>query len=320
LLITDYQPINSIVISVVCNLCGRDEWSLRFPATMQVDSLEVDAFRCTNPGYGSHTQIVECNHCGYVYANPRWEAAELVGAYAAVEDETYLEERTGRELTFRKHLQALEKKSGPGNGRKLLDIGAYIGVFVEAAQAAGWDALGVEPSRWAAKVAQEHGLPVIVGTQDAPALAGQQFDVVTMWDVIEHVDDPMGELKKSYALLKPGGFLAVHTMDIDSLAARVMGRRWPWLMDMHIHYFSERTLTEMIEKCGFEVVWIGPQGRFLSLGYLATRIGGLSGWLGRLFGGLFRALRLDSAAVPVNFGDLITAYGRRPDQSVNSSQ
>jgi hypothetical protein len=76
----------------------------------------------------------------------------------------------------------------------------------------------------------------------------------------------------------------------------------------------------MMEKCGFEVVWIGSQGRFLSLGYLATRIGGLSGWLGRFFGALFRGLRLDSAAVPVNFGDLITAYGRRPEQSVNSRQ
>jgi hypothetical protein len=101
-------------------------------------------------------------------------------------------------------------------------------------------------------------------------------------------------------------------MDIDSLAARVMGRRWPWLMDMHIHYFSQRTLREMLEGVGFEVVWIGAQGRFLSLGYLATRIGAMSGPLGRLVGGLFRALGIDSVAVRVNFGDLITAYGRRP--------
>ena len=274
-------------------------------------NLDVSAFRCTNPGYGSHSRIVQCRHCRYVYANPRWEAAELVGAYAAVEDETYLEQRAGRELTFSKHLQRLEKITGPADGRRLLDVGAYIGVFVETALAAGWDAVGVEPSRWAAHVAQEQGLPVVEGTQDAPELQGQQFDVVTMWDVIEHVDDPAAEMAKSYHLLKPGGFLAVHTMDIESLAARLMGRRWPWLMDMHIHYFSKRTLTQMLEQAGFEVIWIGPQGRFLSLGYLATRIGGLNGWLGRFFGALFRMLKVDSAAVPVNFGDLITAYGRR---------
>ena len=90
-------------------------------------------------------------------------------------------------------------------------------------------------------------------------------------------------LEKAYDLLKPGGFVAVHTMDIDSLAAKVMGRRWPWLMDMHIHYFSKRTLAEMLEAVGFEVVWIGAEGRYLSLGYLATRIGGISGLLGSFF-------------------------------------
>jgi cyclopropane fatty-acyl-phospholipid synthase-like methyltransferase len=207
----------------------------------------------------------------------------------------------------------MEKQTGPANGRNLLDVGAYIGVFVEAALAAGWDAVGVEPSRWASSIAQVQGLPVIEGTQDVPELEGRQFDVVTMWDVIEHVDDPMAELEKACSLLKPGGFIAVHTMDIDSLAARIMGRRWPWLMDMHIHYFSKRTLAEMLEKAGFEVVWIGPQGRFLSLGYLATRIGGLSKLLGRFFGAFFRILRIDSVSIPVNFGDLITAYAKRPD-------
>ena len=144
------------------------------------DNLNVDAFRCTNPGYGHHPQIVQCHHCGYVYANPRWDAAELVGAYAAVEDQTYLEERTGRELTFSKHLQSLERRSGGANGRELLDVGAYIGVFVEAARTAGWEAMGVEPSQWAAKVAQDDGLPVIEGTMDAEALHGRRFDVVTI--------------------------------------------------------------------------------------------------------------------------------------------
>jgi SAM-dependent methyltransferase len=301
------------LIEVTCNLCGRDDWTLRFRATIEAtDDLNVDAFRCTNPGYGHHPQIVQCRHCGYVYANPRWETGELIGAYAAVEDQTYLEERAGRELTFRKHLEALEKRTGGANGRRLLDVGAYIGVFVETAEAAGWNALGVVPSQWAAGVAQGEGLAVIEGTLDAAELEGERFDVVTLWDVIEHVADPRLELAKCFDLLAPGGFVAVHTMDIDSLAARVMGRRWPWLMDMHIHYFSKRTLREMLEGVGFEVVWVGAQGRYLSLGYLATRVGGFSGLLGRFLGRLFGLLRLDSVAVRDNFGDLMTAYGRRP--------
>ena len=300
------------MIHVNCNLCGRDDFTIRFPATVNAEAIRVDAFSCTNPGYGDHAQIVQCNHCGYVYATPRWTTEEILAAYTAVEDETYVEEREGRELTFQKHLAEMEKYTGPGNGRALLDVGAYIGVFVEVAQRADWDACGVEPSAWAAAEAQKQGLPVIHGTQDAPELAGRQFDVITMWDVIEHVPDPSAEIARAYALLKPGGWLALHTMDIESRVARLMGSRWPWLMDMHIHYFSQRTMAQMLQKNGFEIVWSGPQGRYLRLNYLVSRVTALNRPLGRLASAVVTGLNLGRVAVPVNFGDLFTVYAQRP--------
>ncbi len=301
------------MINVQCNLCGADDFSVRFPATMQPqEQIKVDAFSCTNPGYGHHAQIVQCRHCGYVYANPRWAGNEILEAYTAVTDETYVQERVGRVLTFQKHLRSMEKRVGQANGRSLLDVGAYIGVFVETAVQAGWQACGVEPSSWAAAVAQRQGLDVVHGTQDAPELAGQQFDVVTMWDVIEHVADPSGEIGKAYELLKPGGWIVIHTMDISSLMAKLMGPRWPWLMDMHIHYFSQKTLRHMLEKNGFEVVWSGAEGRYLRLNYLISRVGALSRPLGLLANWVVNGLKLGHVAVPLNFGDLFTVYARKP--------
>ena len=308
------------MIRVNCNLCGQDDWRIRFPSTLVgVEDLDVDVFRCTSPGYGSHAQIVQCRRCSLVYANPRWTTEELEAAYEAVEDETYVSEREGRELTFRKHLTALEKVTGAGNGRSLLDVGAYIGVFVEVAAAAGWDACGIEPSSWAVMQARKRGLHIYQGTQDAQVLNGQQFEVVTMWDVIEHVADPASELQKSYNLLKPGGWLALHTMNIESVTARLMGRRWPWLMDMHLYYFSQKTLTAMLQDAGYDVVWSGTQGRYLRLGYLATRLGGLSESLGKIAASLVNRLGLGEIAIPVNFGDLFTIYARRPEQDSHPS-
>ena len=303
------------MIDVQCNLCGADDYLIRFPATIAPqETIEVDAFSCTNPGYGHHAQIVECQQCGHIYANPRWAGDEILDAYTAVTDVTYVQERAGRELTFQKHLRAMEKRVGQANGRSLLDVGAYIGVFVEAACQAGWRACGVEPSEWAACVAQKQGLQVIHGTQYAPELVGKQFDVVTMWDVIEHVADPSGEIGKAYELLAPGGWLVIHTMDISSLVAKMMGARWPWLMDMHIHYFSQRTLGQMLQKNGFELVWSGAEGRYLRLNYLVSRIDALSHPIGRLANWVVRGLRLGHVAVPLNFGDLFTVYARRPLQ------
>ncbi len=301
------------MIDVQCNLCGADDYVVRFPATLQPhEKIGADAFSCTNPGYGHHAQIVTCRRCGHVYANPRWPGDEILEAYTAVTDETYVQERAGRELTFQKHLRAMEKRVGQANGRSLLDVGAYIGVFVETAAEAGWQACGVEPSAWAAALAQRQGLNVIHGTQDAPELHGKPFDVVTMWDVIEHVVDPSGEVGKAYDLLVPGGWLVVHTMDINSLIARLMGARWPWLMDMHIHYFSQKTLGKMLQKNGFEVIWSGAEGRYLRLNYFVSRVVALNRSLGRLVGWVVNGLKLGHVAIPLNFGDLFTVYARKP--------
>lgn len=278
---------------------------------MNGQTADMSAFRCTTPDYGIHGQIVQCNKCDHVYTNPVQDGDELLELYAAVEDETYVEERIGRRLTFSKHLEALEQITGPANGRTVLDIGAYIGIFVEVALEKGWDAIGVEPSDWAADYAHKAELPIIHGTSDHPEISGRTFDVVTMWDVIEHLADPMSELKKSYSLLKPGGVLAVHTMDIDSLTAKIMGARWPWFMAMHIQFFSQKMLIRFLEKAGFEIIWTGTQGRYLRMHYLASRIGGLNPSLGKVANFVVNTLNLGDQAVPVNFGDLFTVYARR---------
>ena len=210
---------------VACNLCGATETRLRFPSTISDDTAprSPEAFRCTHSGYGRHHLIVQCASCGLVYTNPRLDSAQILDSYVAVEDPLYLQEREGRVLTFERHLRPLEQlKPPPG---RLLDIGAYTGVFVEIARRHGWDAWGLEPSHWAVSEARKQGLQMIEGTLESVDLPAASFDLVTMWDVIEHVTDPLGEFARVRRLLKPNGVLAVHTMDIDSLFARIMGER-----------------------------------------------------------------------------------------------
>ena len=297
---------------VRCNLCGADDADVRYPSTIE-RGREGDwhAFRCTHSGYGRHPPIVQCRECGLVYTNPRPNDDDIVETYQTVEDPLYIEEREGRVLTFEHHLKPLERLTGPPDGRPLLDVGAYTGVFVEIAAQHGWDAWGVEPSSWAVERAQARGLHIVPGTLDTADLPEAYFDVVTLWDVIEHVTDPRGTIQQAHQLLRPGGLLVVHTIDIDSLFARVMGARWPWLMEMHIYYFSRHTLRRMLEDCGFEVISDKPQGRYLRLGYLANRVGALAPLVGQPAEWLVTALGLRGLAVPVNLGDLFTAYARK---------
>jgi hypothetical protein len=107
--------------------------------------------------------------------------------------------------------------------------------------------------------------------------------------------------------------LVAHTMDLDSAFARLMGGRWPWLMEMHLYYFTRRTLTKLVEKAGFRVLAVKSQGRYLRLGYLATRVAAFSQPLGNMLQWLFDRLHLTERAVPINLGDLVTIYARKPE-------
>jgi len=304
---------------VVCDLCGSDRSKVRFSSTLRDgDEGDLSAYRCTHSGYGRHHTIVECLECGLVYANPRHNNGEILSKYEAVQDPLYVKEREGRVLTFERHLRPLEKIAPPGDGRRLLDVGCHVGVFVEIAARHGWDAWGVEPSHWAAKQAQQAGLQVIEGTLSTAGLEDASFDVITMWDVIEHVEQPSLQVREAFRLLKPGGVLAVHTMDLNSLFARLMGRRWPWLMEMHVYFFTRRTLAALLEQAGLRVIEVRPQGRYLRLGYLSTRVAAFSQPLGRGVGWLFDRLRLSERAIPINLGDLVTMYARKPIESATN--
>lgn len=297
---------------VPCNLCGSSRTRLRFPSTLSRRRDRAVDFRCTSDGYGIHPPIVECLDCGLVYANPRAEASEITDTYRAIEDPLYVLEREGRVLSFEHHLRPIERLVGPGAGRRLLDVGCHVGVFLEIAQAHGWEAWGVEPSHWAVEIARARGLRVVEGTLREASFPDAWFDLVTMWDVIEHFSDPMGELREVYRILKPGGWVVIHTMDIESPFARLLGARWPWLMEMHLYYFSRRTLRQMLERAGFRVHHMAAEGRYLRMGYLASRLRALFPRLGALAAWLVRRAHLENRAVYINLGDLFTAYAWKP--------
>jgi SAM-dependent methyltransferase len=153
---------------------------------------------------------------------------------------------------------------------------------------------------------------MILGTLRDAELEPASFDAVTMWDVAEHLIDPLSDVREIARILKPGGLLLVHTIDVESPFARAMGRRWPWLVEMHNYFFSPATLAALVEKAGLYVESSQVQGRYLHLGYLVSRLSGWSQPLGRLAENVTEALGIADWLVPVNLRDLFTLYARKP--------
>ena len=294
--------------AVACNLCGSDEAEEIYPSNLDGRSGRADRLRCTDRALGKHGRIVRCRACGLAYTNPREPVRAVLDAYEAVEDQTYLDEEQGRVETFRGSLNLLHKYRRPPGS--LLDIGCYTGLFLSVAQAQGWTVAGVEPSGWACRVARER-YHVEAAQGALSSLNGQGFDAATMWDVLEHFTDPFGELQRTHQILRPNGILALTTIDMRSPIARLLGRRWWWLMEMHLYYFTRETVAKLLERAGFEVLAIHNHVRMISLRYLCTR---LEPWMGGLARRLSRSgewAGVNAFRIPIVLGDIMTVVARR---------
>lgn len=138
----------------------------------------------------------------------------------------------------------------------LLDAGAGRGRFVAAARAAGYDARGIEPSaRGVEGALAAYGVELErAGIEDAAVPAGS-LDAVSLWHVLEHVDDPGAALDRVAVWLRPGGALLVGVPNLASVQARVGGPRWYHLdLPRHRTHFTPAGLRALLAARGFEVV------------------------------------------------------------------
>ena len=243
-----------------CPICGCESFTPLFQVPFPDHSrrpgrgfpldavLDVPAWR-----------IVRCHECTAGYPNPRPTAEAIRDYYARQaepsdwEMENYVEiPPKAREswMGFAARLTALRGGS-PG---RLLEIGCAAGWLLHGARRLGWEVEGIEASpkfqRYAANVL---GLPVHLGSLESVPLAPGRFDAVVMTDVIEHLADPVADLRRIRALLAPGGRLVLATCDLGSWSARFWGLNWRQIVISHTVYWTRRAMRRALAEAGFEV-------------------------------------------------------------------
>lgn len=285
---------------VPCNLCGNET---RKP-------------HCPENGLG----LVECLNCGLIYVSPRPDAKELYALYGetyfhnnesgVVGYSDYIKDEGNIRRTANRRLGLLERFVRPG---KMLDVGCAVGFFIDEARKRGWQTEGLDVSSFAVDYARDQfGLNARHG-----ALTDLQFDttydLVTLWDVIEHVPDPKAYIQRTAELLKSGGVVALATPDVDSIPARLAGRRWVGykLSEEHIYYFSIKTLSRMLEEAGFEVLDVRHVGKYVTLRLFLDRLGMYFPWLAKALELGERAFKLSEWALYINPYDIVAITARK---------
>jgi SAM-dependent methyltransferase len=225
------------VESTMCALCMKDDTALH---------ATYNGFR-----------IQRCKHDGLMYVSPRLaDPAQLyeAGYYTGATKYGYADyDRFAREdLVPRWNARLKGLRKHVGHEQRLFDVGCADGAFLNLARSEGWNVSGIELSAWAAKTAEEKfDLSVTCGSLPCAKLASDQFDIVTMWDVIEHVAHPRAVMLDVFRLLKPNGVVMLSTGAIP--------HRDPWMQSQwycppwHLYYWSKETISDLLQQCGFVI-------------------------------------------------------------------
>lgn len=258
---------------IACDLCGGASVIVRRAAAPERPSARnlAQTFRASADAPLTE-RLVQCTDCGLVFVSPRVTAGAIAAAYAEGDDQGFVSQADVRERTVAGQIARMEALTG-GPGR-VFDVGTAGGSFLAAARARDWDVDGCEPNAWLADWgARRYGLDIRHGTLATLDLPREHYDAVTLWDVVEHLTEPSAEIARAHALMKAGGHLFMTFPDIESLPARMLGRRWPCFSAVHIYYFSKRTMGRMLERSGFEMIEARPHVPRLELGYGLDRAG-----------------------------------------------
>ena len=212
--------------------------------------------------------IVACQRCGLEYLSPMPTPEQLRAHYQQAEyycgnaSQGYHDyQATERALTgfFNRRLRRLA--TVPLLGRRLLDFGCASGYFLELARAQGWSIAGVELSApMAATAARRLDIPI---NQTLDELGDAEFDAVTLWEVIEHLPDPLATLAALRSRLRPNGVLALSTPNTGHWEARRRPLRWEgYRPPSHVTFFTAATLSDLLTRAGFvgvRVTRVGPR-------------------------------------------------------------
>lgn len=253
-----------------CPICGSDKRKTIREATFDPGNINSSDFRITDNRYGHCWTFKRCSECAMVYADPSPQPDDLIRFYSQLDDQEYGEEADGRAKNFKTILKRLKKTPTPG--LRLLDIGSANGLFVHLAREQGYLAEGIEPSLSLVKEAQNrYGIELYSGTLETFS-AKNLFDTVTLLDLIEHISDPGTFLSKVNRLMNQDGILVIVTPDIESLAARLLKRRWWHHRIAHINFFPLSTLELLLRNCGFQLLKKRRYAWHFSALYLTSRL------------------------------------------------
>lgn len=206
--------------------------------------------------------IAKCQKCGFVFVALNGRKVNMSSIYSGYRSDAIIEKQVEHNAEITSEFLKETRRLGFKNFGRLLDVGCGLGFFLKAISCLVGECVSVEVSDNQAIYANEKlGVKVLKGEMTELALPRESFDVITLWDVIEHVSSPIKCLDECHRLLKEGGLIVISTPNYDSITRMIVGEKWLVLNPPeHLSYFTPTTLRKALEKEGFLPLYMSTKG------------------------------------------------------------
>lgn len=214
-----------------------------------------------------HMRLVRCAACDLVYVTPTFDDAHYKRVYASreyqdivrdlgIKSHEYRVQRFGQE-----RVRLMANHLGASPRPRYLDVGCSTGFVVEAARDAGWEAVGIDLNPSAVEFGRARGLDLRTVALEEAAFEPESVDAISLFDVLEHLLDPVRTLRACTRLLRPGGIVFLYVPNYDSASRLLMGKDahfiWP---THHLNYYTPATIGHLMAREGLETVYLATEG------------------------------------------------------------
>lgn len=201
-------------------------------------------------------EMVKCANCNFVFASSIPTMEELVAHYDQYTRDDYLSP-----ITIKRYHEILDGLEKYRKTNKLIDVGCGIGYFLEIAKERGWEVYGTEYTDEAIEICRKKGITMHQGKLDLANYTEMDFDVVTSFEVIEHINNPIEEVTNFNKLLRKGGALYITTPNFNSISRFMSKEKWTVIVyPEHLSYYTCNTLKKLLESNGFSEQWSSATG------------------------------------------------------------